>query len=233
MQGIIRITVFVLLLVGLFILINTKVPSQHVPWRTLNPQAPLGYATKTQLFRVAIGSADKCMMMARDIKSLHSVPADPKITQSVCGWEIARFMEGTETLTLAPGEVSMQCPLTLGSYIWLREVERLAIEAFESPLVKIHHMGTYSCRKQRGNGSGQWSEHSFSNAWDIGGFELADGTLITVRGDWKNGTKAEKKFLRDIRDSACKVFSVVLSPDYNAAHYDHFHVDMGPSRSCR
>lgn len=233
MNGIIRISIFILFLVGILVIINTKVPAQHIPWRILDPEAPLGFATKTQLFRVAVGSSEDCMTMARETEGLYSVPADPKITQSVCGWEVARFMEGTDTLTLSPGEVSMQCPLTIGSYIWLREVERLALETFDSPLAKIHHMGTYSCRKQRGNGSGRWSEHSFSNAWDISGFELADGHLITLRSDWKKGTKKEKKFLRDIRDSACKVFSVVLSPDYNAAHYDHFHIDMGPSQSCR
>jgi len=26
---------------------------------------------------------------------------------------------------------------------------------------------------------------------------------------------------------------LTLSPDFNEAHHDHFHVDMGPTRSCR
>jgi len=233
MKGIIRVSIFILLLVGVLIFVNTKVPAQHVPWRTLNPEAPLGFATKTQLLRLALGPSDTCMTMARTTDRLHSVPAEPRNSHSVCGWDVARFVDGTDTLTLSPGEVSMQCPLSIGSYIWLGEIERLALEHFESPLVKIHHMGTYSCRRQVGNGSGRWSEHAFSNAWDIAGFELADGQLITLRNDWKKGTKAEKKFLRDVRDSACKIFRVVLSPDYNAAHYDHFHVDMGVSGTCR
>jgi len=29
------------------------------------------------------------------------------------------------------------------------------------------------------------------------------------------------------------MFSVVLSPDYNAAHRNHFHVDVGPWWRCR
>ena len=28
------------------------------------------------------------------------------------------------------------------------------------------------------------------------------------------------------RDAACEVFGTVLSPDYNAAHADHFHLDQ-------
>ncbi|MFN4225017.1 MAG: extensin family protein [Hyphomonas sp.] len=32
---------------------------------------------------------------------------------------------------------------------------------------------------------------------------------------------------------ACRLFSVTLGPDYDAAHADHFHMDMGPQRACR
>ena len=40
-------------------------------------------------------------------------------------------------------------------------------------------------------------------------------------------------FLRQVRDGACHGFSVVLGPDYNAAHRDHFHLDRGHYRVCR
>lgn len=233
MKMIVRITIFVLILVGLLIFTNTKAPSQHVPWRNLNPEAPIGLATKTQLLRLSLSASKTCMDMARNVTRFDSIPAEPRITQSKCGFKIARIVEGTERVTLKPGEVSMQCPLSLGSYIWIQEIERLALEAFASPLRNIHHMGTYSCRRQKGNGSGQWSEHSFSNAWDIASFELENGQLINIRTSWNDGTPSEKKFLRDVRAQACKIFKVVLSPDYNAAHYDHFHVDMGPSATCR
>ena len=127
----------------------------------------------------------------------------------------------------------MQCPLAVGSYMWLREVNRLATTHFGSELKKVHHVGTYSCRRQNGNSSGQWSEHAFANAWDITGFELEDGRMISVLKDWNGSDKTRKKFLRGARDKACKIFRVTLSPDYNAAHRDHFHVDMGPSSACR
>ena len=41
------------------------------------------------------------------------------------------------------------------------------------------------------------------------------------------------EFLREVRDGACGYFNVVLSPDYNADHHDHLHVDMGWYRTCR
>ena len=83
----------------------------------------------------------------------------------------------------------------------------------------------------------QWSEHAFANAWDITGFELEDGRVISVLN---TGIKAKRKiakrkakFLRDARGSACRVFRVVLTPNFNEAHKDHFHLDQGPSLSCR
>ena len=40
--------------------------------------------------------------------------------------------------------------------------------------------------------------------------------------------------LRTIRDSACKRFGTVLTPDYNAAHRDHLHLEPGGLKSfCR
>jgi len=40
-------------------------------------------------------------------------------------------------------------------------------------------------------------------------------------------------FLRAARDDACKIFRVVLGPDYNKAHEDHLHVDMGGGLRCK
>jgi hypothetical protein len=69
------------------------------------------------------------------------------------------------------------------------------------------------------------------------GFQLKDGRVISVLKDWdKKSTdesKARAKFLRVARGSACRVFRVVLSPNFNAAHKDHFHLDQGPTLSCR
>jgi hypothetical protein len=96
----------------------------------------------------------------------------------------------------------------------------------------ILHYGTYSCRKQNGNNSGQWSEHAFANAWDVAGFELSDGRMIIVKSDW-NGEADKARFLKRARNMSCQIFNVTLSPDYNAAHADHFHLDMGPNRACR
>lgn len=173
------------------------------------------------------------MNLARDIEAFETIPSEPRDAQEPCGWDVARLVYGSGDAVLAPGEANMQCPLSVATFLWLREVDALAQDRFKQPLAKIHHMGSYSCRKQRGNGSDRWSEHAFANAWDIAGFELADGRLITVLSGWNSDDRQERKFLRDARQEACRVFNTTLSPDYNAAHRDHFHVDMGPYSTCR
>ena len=209
------------------------VPDQHLPWKPLDPALPIGRATKAQILRMSVSPSEVCMNLARDIAGFESIPSEPREASGPCGWNIARVVYGREDTVLRPGEANMQCPLSVATFLWMREIDRLARERYGEGLAAVHHMGTYSCRRQRGNGSGRWSEHAFANAWDIGAFELADGRLIRVVTDWDGDDADHRAFLRDARVQACRVFNVVLSPDYNAAHADHFHVDMGPSSACR
>jgi hypothetical protein len=53
-----------------------------------------------------------------------------------------------------------------------------------------------------------------------------------VLKDWPESNE-RAAFLREVRTGACRFFDGVLSPDYNAAHRDHFHFDRGPYRVCR
>ena len=94
-----------------------------------------------------------------------------------------------------------------------------------SRLVAISHAGSYSCRRIYGRELGRFSEHARANAVDITGFRLADGTRVTVLGDWA-GKSPKSAFLHDVRDGACRLFATTLSPDYNRAHADHLHLDL-------
>ena len=94
-----------------------------------------------------------------------------------------------------------------------------------SRITRIEHYGAFSCRRLYGRSEGRWSEHATGNAIDIAAFVLADGRRITVREDWM-GEGARARFLHRVRDGACRVFGTVLSPDYNAAHSDHLHLDQ-------
>ncbi len=126
---------------------------------------------------------------------------------------------------------ALTCPLAGAFAAWTRyAVQPAATIAFGRPVAKIESFGTYSCRAVAG--SDRLSEHGRANAVDVAAFVLDDGRRVTVRDDW-NGADDARRFLRLIHDSACRRFGTVLSPDYNAAHADHLHLDMAPGHFCR
>jgi hypothetical protein len=122
------------------------------------------------------------------------------------------------------------CAVNAGLALWLRHgVQPAAEEMLGSRVVAIEHFGTASCRRIGGSDSGRWSEHATGNAIDIGEFVLADGRRVSVLGHWPENDD-RGAFLREVRDNGCDVFATVLSPDYNAAHADHFHLDQAGRR---
>lgn len=129
---------------------------------------------------------------------------------------------GVPTTNLGP----MTCAVAQNFSAWVRHGVAPAARAYlGSELVRVDTFGTYACRNVAG--SGRLSEHAHANAVDVAAFLLADGRRISVQNGWGDGDAASRKFLRVVRDSACKRFRTVLSPDYNAAHHDHLHFDMG------
>lgn len=123
------------------------------------------------------------------------------------------------------------CPLAESFAGWARYgVDRAARQILGSGLVRIETMGSYSCRNVAG--SGRLSAHARAEAIDVAAFVLADGRRISVLNDW-NGGSAERRFLRVVHESACKRFGTVLGPNYNAAHHNHFHLELGDGSFCR
>lgn len=121
---------------------------------------------------------------------------------------------------------AITCPLARAFAGWARfGAARAASQILGSELVRIETYGSYACRNIAG--SSKRSEHAHGNAVDVSAFVLADGRRISVKGDWADGNRDAREFLRAVRSSACKRFGTVLSPDYNAAHADHFHFDLG------
>ena len=118
------------------------------------------------------------------------------------------------------------CGLATAMQGWARfGVDRAARAVLGSPLQRIETMGSYSCRNVAG--TDHRSGHATANAVDVAGFLLADGRHITIKGDWTAGSPQVREFLRIIRQSACRRFSLVLTPEYNRAHHDHLHLEVG------
>ena len=137
---------------------------------------------------------------------------------------------------LFPDGPPLACPVAAALAAWHWSVIQPAARRYlGSPVIGIEHLGSYNCRHIAG--STNWSEHATADAFDIAGFRLADGRRIDVLSDWR-GSGPEATFLHHVRSGACAVFATVLSPDYNAAHRDHLHLDQAArgawgGRACR
>ncbi|MBU6207610.1 MAG: extensin family protein [Alphaproteobacteria bacterium] len=130
---------------------------------------------------------------------------------------------------------ALTCEAALPLAQWFSgSVQPAAQRWFGEPVVKLESMGTYACRHIIGNAAYSYkiSEHARANAVDIGAFILASGRRVSILNGWR-GNADESGFLHEVHDAACQHFITVLSPDYNAAHHNHLHFDMGGSHFCR
>lgn len=128
---------------------------------------------------------------------------------------------------------AMTCQLAEGFAGWVQsDVQAIARRTHGQGVRRVATMGSYACRPVNGVPGGRLSEHAYANAVDVSGFTLDDGRVISVATGWQ-GDERDARLLREVRSAACRRFGTVLSPDYNAAHRDHLHFDLGPGRVCR
>lgn len=126
----------------------------------------------------------------------------------------------------------LNCEMAVTEEEWEASVVQPAARRYLGRnVVKLVHLGTYNCRAEKSEHYERLSQHSFGKAIDVSGFELDDGTRITVLRDWR-GEGAKSEFLHEVAEGACGIFSVVMTPNRNALHRDHLHLDIGPHKLC-
>lgn len=204
---------------------------EDLPWTDLDLAQPVGLFTRGKL----IGLADdfpRCRILME--RAGVAFEASPVVTAEAgqCGYANGvRLLEaGARTTPFNPNSPNVQCQVAAAVALWeWHVVQPAARRHMKTSVAGYDQLGTYNCRRMYGRQDGAWSEHATANAIDIAGFRFGDGRRVTLKADW-NGTgpdaAAKAAFLREVRDGACDLFATVLSPDYNAAHADHFHLDQ-------
>lgn len=188
---------------------------------------PLGLFTQWRI-RLLAASPEACRRTL-DRSGVAARPVTPRPLATGCGYLDGVALSGAG-LGVGP---PMRCALAAAYVAWERHVVRPAARRrLGADVAKVRHFGTYSCRNVYHRASGRRSQHATANALDVSGFRLSDGRTISVLADWSDAG-ARGAFLREVRDGACGLFAAVLSPDYNAAHRDHLHLDLGPFDACR
>ncbi|MBK5300453.1 MULTISPECIES: extensin-like domain-containing protein [Gammaproteobacteria] len=205
-----------------------SIPPQWNPWAPLDVKAEPNLLTRYKLMRL------------RDDPQL----CDHALSSS--GLRVSHQADSpdaacplTNTLRVQGGEAALSssflasCSLAVAFALFERHALQPAAQAVYGQAVKrVDHLGSFACRNVYNRENGRRSQHATADALDISGFRLADGRFISVLKDWPKDNQ-DARFLHQVRDGACDMFSVVLSPDYNAAHRNHFHVDVGPWWRCR
>ncbi len=221
-----------LLVVALGLVVSHErgwIPPQHDPFAPLRLADPPGLATALKLSRLrGEGGACRAVLEAAEL-AFTAVP--DRETGAFCGFEdVVRIEAAGAPLS---SRVPVTCALAAALQLWGREVVQPAARRhLGSEVARIEHLGSYACRRVYGRSSGRPSQHATANALDVSAFRLEDGRRVTVLGGWQ-GPAEERAFLAEVQDGACALFRGVLGPDYNAAHRDHFHLDMGPYSLCR
>jgi len=209
---------------------------QDLPWTTLDMAQPIGMFTGRKL--AALTSDTAACRALLDRAGVAYVATKPGGEGKCAYADAVRLRPAAEAVALSPAAVAPSCPVVAALKLWEWQVVQPAAQRiYGEPVARIRHLGSYSCRRMYGRSQGDFSEHATADAIDISAFVLKGGRQVSVLKDWKGAGK-DAEFLRAVRDGACDLFSTVLSPDYNAAHRDHFHLDQAERgatgwRACR
>lgn len=227
----------VIALIAAVLMAVDRFPRQHSPFASFDLNAPVGLATGTKLARLRDDPA-ACRALVEQTRMQVSPVADRR-EGSFCA--LTNVVAIERSAIAFSGPVRLTCPMAAARYLWERDVvEPAAARHFRAEVARIDHLGTYACRRiggregvqGDGQGGGPPSEHATANAIDVSAFRLEGGRTVSLARGWQ-GSADERAFLREVRDGACRLFRVVLGLDYNAAHRDHFHFDLGPYGACR
>ncbi|MDD0841864.1 extensin-like domain-containing protein [Pseudomonas sp. Gutcm_11s] len=197
------------------------------PWAPLDVRQPPNLLTGYKLMRLQ-RDPELCRLALDSSVLRYTAVAD---SEPAAGCAVQNSVRVDRSAVQFSSSFLASCRLAV-AYALFEEhgLQPAARRAFGQPVARVDHLGSFACRNI-GN-SQRRSQHATANALDIAGFRLQDGRRISVARHWA-GKGPEALFLREVRDAACDSFRVTLGPEYNAAHRDHLHLDMGLFRLCR
>lgn len=202
---------------------DTPLPGEWNPAATFEVAHALSPLTD---FKIAGVMADlgRCETVLEGDAVLTSL--DTLVESDTCGIAQRVRLASIGGVDFRPFETT--CEVALRMALWERHgLSPAAEEEFGQGIREIRHYSSYNCRRIRTTAgeSTRWSTHARARAVDVSGFVLEDGELIDLRQHW-NDDGPKGRFLRRAQETACDVFGLVLGPDYNALHADHFHIQL-------
>jgi len=209
------------------------VPARYLPFGSIELDQP-GFVLFNDWRLASLRRDREACLMVLDHPGVEVELVEDRALVDGCGWENAVRIKRVGGVAVSPTVLS--CPAAAAFASWvIHEVQPAAGEHLKQGVAGISHFGSYACRNMRTGGrlgSNRRSEHATADAIDVSAFKLEDGTKLSVLRDWE-GSGNESRFLRSVHRGACRYFRVVLGPEANALHRNHFHLDRGWLWSCR
>lgn len=229
MRGALALLASLLLLAGLAWQFGWHLPAPWNPWAPLDVRQPPNWLTSYKLSRLR-DDPTLCRQALGTSQLRYRAQADSPASANCPLQNVWRIEGGHARLS---SSFLASCPLAVAYALFeIHGLQRAAQQVLGQPVTQVDHLGSFACRNVYHRKQGRLSQHATANALDISGFRLQDGQRIVLARDWQaGGQKAE--FLHQVQQAACERFSTVLGPDYNAAHHNHFHLDMGRWQVCR
>ena len=209
---------------------DTPLPPEWNPTKPFSVSHALSPLTQWKLAGVE-ASAQTCLA-ALEEAGAQFTPLPAVENSDQCHIRNRVRLTGLGEARMAP--VETRCDVALRLALWERQsLTPLAKAQLGATVAEVHHFSSYNCRKIRTSRgvSDRWSTHASARAIDISGVTLADGTRVDLRKHWEE-EGARSAYLKAIQNDACAIFGLVLGPNYNALHADHFHIQMS-GQGCR
>ncbi|WP_066331389.1 extensin-like domain-containing protein [Azohydromonas lata] len=206
------------------------IPERWLPWAPLRIADKPNLLTPFKLSRLGRDAA-LCRAVLDEAPQLQATPVpDREVGQ---GCRLTDAVRVTRTAFALETPFLLSCRGAVALALWeTHVVQPAAQELLGAPVARMQHLGSLACRDVAGR-AGRRSRHAQADALDVAGFTLADGRRVSVLRDWRDAKSPAGSFLREVHRGGCRSFNGVLGPDYNAAHADHLHLEMGGGRFCR
>lgn len=156
----------------------------------------------------------------------------PPIYQGYCGIPAPILLRGFRTspeLTFSPPATLARPTAEALDYWVATAVQPAAWRILGAPVSRIILIGSYTCRNRNSDPFERLSSHAYGAAVDVAGFVTVRGDRIMIKDNWRRPGPGSA-FLRQVHQGACGAFGVVLGPNTNALHYNHFHLEVTRQR---
>lgn len=205
--------------------------AQAASMRGTAPRTSLRPKERTRAVRRAIRQQQK-------LRAKGAVCGDPDIQGEVvgrvrgkisgCGVAQAVRVRSVSDVTLSQRSV-MDCDTAKALKTWVDSSVKPVLRKQGGGIKGLRVAAHYACRTRNNKKGARISEHGKGRAIDVSGFQMRDGSVISVLKGWT--ARDTSQSLRRMHRGACGPFGTVLGPNADSYHRDHFHFDTARYRS--